>query len=145
MPRWTTKVDEVRRAATDPDIAAVLAQSDRAIEAITSGDVALFDSLHAPELHINSPANRVLTGAQATQGMAAGLIDYERFDREIEYVGKLSGGFVVVMGEERFVPRGRAANPGQLVRRRFTDLWRSVDGVWKMAVRQATVIEVSDP
>lgn len=134
----------MREAALDPDIGAALAQSDAAIEAITSADVALFHSLQAPELRINSPINRVLTGDQATQGMAAGMINYETFDRVIDYAGKVPGGLIVLMGEETFVPRGKASNAGKLVRRRFTDVWRLVDGQWKLAVRQATVIDVAD-
>ncbi|MEO7505291.1 MAG: nuclear transport factor 2 family protein [Sphingomicrobium sp.] len=144
MPRWTTGDEAVRRASEDAEIAAVLEQSNRAMAAITSRDVALFAALQAPELRVNSPINRVLTGDQATQGMAAGMIDYETFERTIDYVGKVPGGLVVVMGDETFVPRGRAANAGKRVQRRFTDVWRMVEGDWKLAIRQATVIGVGE-
>jgi hypothetical protein len=91
---------------------------------------------------VNSPANRVLTGSEPQQGFAAGVIDYHALDREIDYAAILPEGLVVIMGEETATPRGAAHFAGKKVRRRFTDLWRNVDGNWQVAVRQATVIKV---
>ncbi len=110
--------------------------------AVTTGDVALFSSLQAPELHVNSPANRVFTGEQATQAMAMGAIGYDSFDRKIDYLGTIPGGLVVVMGEETMVPRGKAMHAGKTVTRRYTDLWRKVDGSWRLSARQATIVAV---
>jgi hypothetical protein len=43
------------------------------------------------------------------------------------------------MGEEIVHPIGNTSNAGKLVRRRFTDIWKNIDGVWKLTIRQATV------
>ena len=125
----------------DPDIAAVVAASDRAVVALLAGDGQAFASLHAHDCIINSPANRVITGDQAARAFDAGLIDYEHFERRIEIVEKRAG-LIVVMGEEIMVPQGRAADAGRTVRRRFTDVWNVSDETWKVVIRQATVTSV---
>ena len=142
MSTWTTRSDAVLRAAEDSEIAHVLERADAIFLATTTGDIALFASGHAPECVVNSPANRVISGAQAEAAFAAGMIDYAAADRVIDHVAKLPGGMIVVMGEEILRPRGRSQDAGKRVRRRFTDLWRAVDGVWKISVRQATIIAV---
>jgi hypothetical protein len=141
---WTTASQEVREAARDPAIAAVLARSDATCAAIVAGDPAGFAAGQTRDACINSPANRVLTAAQAEQGFAAGLIDYHAITCVIDHAALLPEGLVVIMGEETVTPRGRARDAGKTVRRRFTDIWRNVDGVWAVAVRQATVIDVAE-
>jgi len=139
---WTTRSDSVREAAKDPRIAAVLATSDATCASIVQRDADAFAAGHTKDFIVNSPANRVITGLQSEQAFAAGLIDYHSLDREIDYAAVLPEGLVVIIGEETATPRGRAHHAGKTIRRRFTDLWRNVDGRWQVAVRQATVIDV---
>ncbi len=70
-----------------------------------------------------------------------GFIRYHSFDRRIEYAGRL-GELVVIMGNEILAPKGKAPNAGKIVHRRFTDIWRNEQGVWRLALRQATVARV---
>jgi hypothetical protein len=70
-----------------------------------------------------------------------GFIRYSSFDRRIEYAGK-PGEFVVIMGNEVLAPKGKAPNAGRIVQRRFTDIWRNEQGVRRLALRQATVVNV---
>ena len=128
----------------NPDIVAVLAASDAVEALIVTRDLDGFAALHAPEFIVNSPANRVIDGKTAARAFAAGMIDYSSFERRVEHAGKLPNGMVVIMGEEVLVPRGSAPNAGKTVRRRFTDLWRDDAGAWKLSVRQATIIDVSE-
>ena len=139
---WTTRSQAVQDAASDPQIAAVLAASDATCAAIVECDAATFAAGHTQDFVVNSPANRVLTGSEPQQGFVAGLIDYHALDREIDYAAILPEGLVVIMGEETARPRGSAHFAGKVIRRRFTDLWRNVNGQWQVAVRQATVIKV---
>lgn len=46
---------------------------------------------------------------------------------------------VVLMGEEIVVPRDGSPRQAE-VHRRFTDLWKQVDGRWRLTARQATII-----
>ena len=140
---WTTQSEEVRKVARDPDVAAVLEASNASCAAIVDRDGRAFAAGHTCDFVVNSPANRVLNAMQAQQGFEVGAIDYNSLDRKIDYAGKLPEGLVVIMGEETATPRNKAHFAGKTIRRRFTDIWRLVDGSWQVAVRQATVIDVS--
>jgi hypothetical protein len=52
---------------------------------------------------------------------------------------------VLFMGEERVVPKGNMANAGNVVVRRFTDLWRRERGRWRLTARQSTIVAVERP
>jgi hypothetical protein len=67
------------------------------------------------------------------------LISYSRYVRSIEYAGKL-GNIVLLMGDERVVPKGSTPLAGKEVRRRFTDIWKMASGRWVLAARQATIV-----
>jgi hypothetical protein len=116
--------------------------SDAKCASIVQRDADAFATGHTNDFIVNSPANRVITGLQSEQAFASGLIDYHSLDRQIDYAAVLPEGLVVIMGEETATPRGLAHLAGKTIRRRFTDVWRNVDGRWQVAVRQATVIDV---
>jgi hypothetical protein len=59
----------------------------------------------------------------------------------IEFAG-VRDDVVVIMGEETVRPAAAMPNAGKIVRRRFTDLWRQIGGVWKLAIRQSTIVSV---
>jgi hypothetical protein len=48
------------------------------------------------------------------------------------------GEMVLLMGDERVVPKGAMA--GKEVRRRLTDVWKMVAGHWVLTARQATIV-----
>jgi hypothetical protein len=69
-----------------------------------------------------------------------GQIRYEpNVERKIEFAG-VRGDTVVIMGEEIVRPIANTPNAGKIVHRRFTDIWKDTNSVWRLAVRQATVI-----
>ena len=45
---------------------------------------------------------------------------------------------VIVMGEETVHPNGNAPMAGETVKRRYTNIWREIDGKWQ--ARHANVI-----
>lgn len=47
---------------------------------------------------------------------------------------------VLLMGEEIVVPKTEDPAAAREMHRRFTDLWKLVDGRWKLTARQATII-----
>ena len=87
---------------------------------------------------VHSPLNTVVDRENVLARLRSGQISYERdVEENFEFVGVRGG--VVIMGEEVVHPIDNAPNAGKTVRRRFTDIWKNIDGVWKLAIRQATV------
>jgi ketosteroid isomerase-like protein len=142
LAAWTTTSDTVRAAAKDPAVASALAAMNRIDVAIVAGDRDSFVGAFADDAVVNSPFNNVADKTLATQRFKNGTIDYAAMDRVIDYVGVRKSGEVVAMGEEIIKPRGEALHAGKTIRRRFTDIWRNDGGTWKLALRQATIIEV---
>lgn len=134
---WRPGNPDVAIAAGDARIANALAAVNTIDQAAVSGGPTAFAALLADDLAVNNPQNGVsLRGATARRS-AAGAISYSRYDRVIEYAG-LRGDMVLLMGEEIVQPRG--GGKATEVHRRFTDLWKQVDGAWKLTARQATII-----
>lgn len=136
---WKAANPGVTEAAKDPRVAAVLAEIDKTDAAIVAGDKAGFMSKFAPEIVVNNPFNQVSNLEEVERRFVSGQIAYEYLRRSIEYAGPRGSDEVVLMGEETYKPRPGAAHAGQVVRRRFTDLWRLHDGKWRLSLRQATI------
>ena len=136
---WKAANAEVAAAARDDRIAAALSAVDAIDRAAVSDDHAAFAALLADDLAVNNPQNGVSVRGATGRRSAAGQISYARYDRVIEYAG-LRGDMVVLMGEEIVLPKTPGGVSTREMHRRFTDLWKPVDGGWKLTARQATVI-----
>jgi ketosteroid isomerase-like protein len=124
---------------TDPRIVGALESERRMERAGASSDFDAMAAVFAPDLVVNSPINMVVMRDNVLARMRGGQIAYEAtFTRTIDFVG-VRGDAVVVMGEEVVVPVGDAPAAGKTVHRRFTDIWRTYDGVWRLTIRQATI------
>ena len=134
--------DAVSKAAEAPEITAVIEVAKATSDATINQDVGAFAAAQAPELVVNSPADRVLTGPQTVGAFKAGLIDYGSSERVIEYAAVRPNGEVLLMGAEHITPRGQTRNAGKFETYRVTEIWRKVDGHWKLSVRQATITDV---
>lgn len=75
------------------------------------------------------------------EAMMAGTMSAETERYSSTFVANTPNGGVVT-GEEIVVPGGGAANAGQRVRRRFTDVFRRENGEWRHDLRHANVIAV---
>jgi hypothetical protein len=136
---WKAANNQVVAAANDPEILAVLEAVNRIDNALIVDDRPAFASLLSHDLVVNNLQNGISIPGTTVRRDAAGLITYSRYMRSIEYAGKL-GEMVLLMGDEKVVPKGSAPMAGIEVRRRFTDIWRKVEGHWVLAARQATII-----
>jgi hypothetical protein len=140
---WSAANPEVTAVAKTPHIAAVLVAADRIDAAIVAGDKAAFMSGLAPDVVVNTPANRVSRREAIAGFFDHGKISYESYHRVIEYAAARGTNEVVLMGEEIYLPRQTADHAGKTVHRRFTDIWRLENGQWLISVRQATIIQVA--
>lgn len=127
--------------ASDRDLTGALAASKAEVAAILAEDSGAFGDSLASDLIVNSPLGTINRRADTLAAFSGGFIRYSSFDRRIEYLGKL-GEFVVIMGQEVLAPKGKAPNAGKTVYRRFTDIWRKEQDVWRLALRQATIAKV---
>jgi len=125
----------------DADIAEVEEIERKLTEAILADDVDFFARCFASDCLIHAPHNKVVEAKDSISLFRAGLIAYSSFERRTERAAKM-GDYVVTMGEETMVPKGKAPNAGKTVRRRFTDVWGREGGTWKLKLRQATIIAV---
>jgi hypothetical protein len=109
--------------------------------AILAEDIGAFGDSLASDVIVNSPRGTINRRDDTLAAFGGGFIRYSSFDRRIEYAGRL-GELVVIMGNEILAPKGKAPNAGKIVHRRFTDIWRNEHGVWRLALRQATIAKI---
>ena len=124
---WKAATPDVEAAVKDTRIEGALAAVNAIDQAAVGGDAAAFAALLAEDLAVNNPQNGVSVRDATAQRSAAGKIRYSRYDRVIEYAG-LRGDLVLLMGEETVVPEEAAGGIPTEQHRRFTDLWKPVDG-----------------
>ena len=109
------------------------------VNAILASDKEALSSIWAPDFMVNNPSNTVLKSREEVfQRMDQGIIRYSHYTRQIEGMMVLDG-MVIVMGEEIVVPVGVAPMAGKKVKRRYTNVWREIDGKWLVQARHANV------
>jgi ketosteroid isomerase-like protein len=108
-------------------------------------DIPALEQLWSDQLTINAPNNRVVSGRQANLDtfVRGGIINFSYFERSIEFI-RIDGDFAAIMGLETVKPVSDAPSAGlvagQVVRRRFTNIWRKEAGTWRLYWRHANVI-----
>lgn len=128
--------------ADDPAVQAVLAQRRAGLEAMVAGTMSAETERYSSTFVANTPNGGVVTGEAMLRLFSTGGIRYSHVEQHIDYAGSHGPDMVVIMGEEIVVSGGGAANAGQRVRRRFTDVFRRENGEWRHDLRHANVIAV---
>jgi ketosteroid isomerase-like protein len=107
--------------------------------AVLERDIAAIEDFWDADFLVNGPNNQVLIGRDATLDLIkAGLIDFSRFDRDVERV-EVDGDLAVAMGAETVVQKA-GPQAGQEIRRRYTNIWRQNGGKWQLRFRHANVV-----
>lgn len=128
-----------------PDEAAVRKVDEQERVAVLKADRGALERLWSEQLTVNAPTNRVNVGRQAVLDLIArGVLHYSSFERSVEAV-RLYGDVAVIMGAETARPVGKAPGAGELVHRRFTNVWKKERGTWVMIARQAATIPEGSP
>lgn len=136
---WHAANADVTQAIKNPRIAAALEATARMDKAILSHDEKGFADAFAQDAVVNNPFNKIARKVDAEHNLKTGLINYTSLERSIEYAAVRGQHDVVLMGEEKLTPVGKARFPGKIVRRRTTEVWTDESGEWKLAIRQATI------
>lgn len=112
---------------------------ERERRAVLAGDADAIEGFWSPELLVNGPHNQLLVRVDATLDMVRNrVIDFERFERTVERV-EIDGDIAVSMGSEVIMQKG-GPQAGQLINRRYTNVWRQTDGRWQLRFRHANVV-----
>lgn len=108
---------------------------EKARLAFLAADATTLAELWDDSLVVNSPLNIINDKARVLDLLASGRIRHTRDDVVIERVSRF-GDVAVVMG------RDTVDGPphGELMERRFTNIWQLRDGAWIMIARHAQVI-----
>jgi ketosteroid isomerase-like protein len=129
---------------TSADEAAVRKLDEQERVAVLKADRGALERLWSEQLAVNAPTNRVNVGRQAVLDLIArGVLHYSWFERAVEAV-RLYGDVAVVMGAETARSVGKAG-AGELVHRRFTNVWQKDRGSWIMIARQAATVSKKSP
>lgn len=124
---------------------AVRAQDDRERVAALNRDLPALEALWSEQFTVNAPNNQVVVGRRQNLDtfVRGGVINFSSFERAIEFV-RVDGEFAAVMGLETVVPRADAPSAGlvagQVIRRRFTNIWKKEGDTWRLYWRHANVI-----
>ncbi len=103
----------------------------------------MMDEMLATNAVVNAPINRVVSRDNVIERARAGQIAYEpNAVRNIEFAG-VRGAHVIIMGEEVVHPTEDTPHAGEVVRRRFTDIWGEEQGRWRLQARQSTVVSAA--
>jgi ketosteroid isomerase-like protein len=123
----------------------VRALDDEEREAALHRDIPALERLWSDQFLLNAPNNRVVVGKRAVLDafVHSGVINFSKFERQIESI-RADGPFVIIMGLETVQPIADAPSAGlaagQVIKRRFTNIWKNEVGTWRLYVRHANVI-----
>ena len=109
-------------------------------DAFLAADLPTLDRSWADGFAVNSPLNAVLPKGKVLELLKAGRIRHTAYTFEIEHLSR-EGDVVVVMGKDRVVD----PPDGTVSHRRFTNVWRRVDGRWVAIARHANVVSREAP
>jgi hypothetical protein len=106
--------------------------------------MAVIEALHAPEFTLNGPAGKIQTRGQTMELLRASSARQTEAERVVEAVYQSGDDVVIIMGRETLVweGTGRSDLDGRRTARRFTNVWRRVNGDWRYIARQATTVPV---
>lgn len=108
-------------------------------KAVLEADTATLLKIWADDFHVNNPYNIVVNKEQVIQRIKSTFIEYSEYTQAPEYYGVFDD-VVIVMGKETAVPIGDNPDKGKKLVRRYTDIYKLINGEWKEIARHANVI-----
>ncbi|MEO6723319.1 MAG: nuclear transport factor 2 family protein [Ferruginibacter sp.] len=111
----------------------------REVQAILTKDSVALLKLWDKNYTVNSPDNVIVFAGKTTLDRPVLKRARTAFTREIELV-TIKGNFAFSMGSETVIPVDDKQQPGQVVKRRFTNIWEKQADGWKLVGRHANII-----
>jgi hypothetical protein len=113
----------------------IRAREEEARLAFLNSELTALERLWADSYVVNSPLQKVLEKERVLELLRSGRIHHLAYEAEIESLSR-HGDVVVVMGSDRVVD----PPDGAVSFRRYTNVWRLDDGVWRSIARHAHVV-----
>ena len=108
-------------------------------KAIMESDTITLAKIWPEDFHVNNPSNMIVNRSQVFQRIKSTFIKYSTYIQEPEYYG-VFGDVVVVMGKETVVPIGDNPDKDKTITRRYTNVYKNINGEWKEIARHANII-----
>ena len=127
------------------DEAHVRSLDDQERIATLKRDLPELEKLWSEEFTVNAPNNQVVEGKRAVLDafVHTSIINFSKFERQVEFI-RADDRFVFIMGLESVTPVSDAPSvglvAGQVIKRRFTNIWKNEEGTWRLFARHANVI-----
>lgn len=126
--------------AQNPDIENDIRSLEQTeVQAVLNKDTATLKKLWDKEYVVNNPENRIVLAKPNPVDRPVLQTERVSFKREVEHI-LINGDIAISMGNETVIPTGGASNSGQIVKRRYTNIWMKKDGLWKLVARHANKI-----
>ncbi|MDQ6844186.1 MAG: nuclear transport factor 2 family protein [Bacteroidota bacterium] len=109
------------------------------VQAVLSKDTGTLKKLWDRDYIVNNPDNKIVFATANPADRPVMQRSRSSFTRDVEKI-LINGDIVISMGSETVVPSGDAANSGETVKRRYTNIWMKKGDSWKLAARHANVI-----
>jgi hypothetical protein len=97
----------------------------------------------------SDPSNSIRHRDDLIALFSSGQVSYSSFKTSIDYVDQLGENLVVIMGTESStqssVPSDadlKEATIASTINRRFTNVYRKEDGIWRLLIKQSTIFSL---
>lgn len=138
---------ETEVARENPAVSAVLTLQDQLHQFAIAGDAASFGALISEEFVASDPSNTIRHRDELVALVSSGRLQYESIETSIDYARQLGDDLVVIMGTESTLQSSVPANGelesvalSQMLKRRFTNVYRNENGTWRLLIKQSTII-----
>ena len=109
------------------------------VKAVVEKDTVTLLKLWDKDYMVNAPSNKISYAGKSTVDRPVLNMARSVFTRAVEKI-MIRGHFAISMGSETVVPEGDQPNAGQVVKRRYTNIWEKQQDGWKLIARHANVI-----
>ncbi len=131
--------DSTHRAA-QADIEVEISRLEQLeVGAVVARDTATLERLWGEQYVVNNPANQIILAKPDPLDRPVLRQSRMSFKREVEHITVLDD-VAISMGSETVVPGGDSPSSGKTVKRRYTNIWKKLDGGWKLVARHANEI-----
>jgi len=105
-------------------------------EAVLKHDTTALEKIWAEDFTVNTPANVIGTRKRGDRIR----LYYSKLERNIEKLVIFDDNTVITLGNEVVTPTGEMPMAGQILHRRYTNIWLKRNGKWQLAARHANII-----